>query len=65
MIVNSIEIDLKTVCLDEVVKRECIQSTKGDSDLSLGPSLHCKSEEEDLRRGKTRREITETDEEKI
>lgn len=42
--------DLKTICLDKVVKGECIQSTKGDSDLSLGPSLHCKSEEEDLRR---------------
>lgn len=42
--------DLKIICLDKVVKGECIQSTKGDSDLSLGPSLHCKSEEEDLRR---------------
>lgn len=57
--------DLKTTCLDEVVKGECIQSTKGDSDLDLGPSLHCKSEEEDFRRGKTRRENTETEEEKI
>lgn len=57
--------DLKTICLDEVVKGECIQSTKGDSDLRLGLSLHCKSEEEDLRRGKTRRQISETEEEKI
>lgn len=56
--VTSIEMVLKTTWIHKFAKGEYIQSTKGNSDLSLGPLFHCKPEEEDLR---SRRETQERD----